>query len=169
MKKLPIFVAGLIAVLVSGCVPYHNKMEQSPALTGRVLDVQTKQPVSGAVVALVEHPETCATTTKDGTFLLPCDYHNSWVQPVIYPTAPLPEGTTYGTHLSVTHPQYQTKSIYNAWDFIHPPTSNDKPLVLKDISLQPGIPGQLPAPGHIQAKGGGPGQLVFCGSRILCD
>jgi hypothetical protein len=61
-----LFVAGLA---LSGCVVPAPSVDQcSPAVSGRVVDTVTKQPVKGAMVVLHEHPSYRARTNGDGIY-----------------------------------------------------------------------------------------------------
>ncbi|HQS59827.1 MAG: hypothetical protein B7Y56_15795 [Gallionellales bacterium 35-53-114] len=54
---------------LAGCVPYPD--QQTPHLSGRVVDVVTQEPISAALVTYDEYPKHSATTSTDGSFVLP--------------------------------------------------------------------------------------------------
>jgi hypothetical protein len=59
----------LVNLTLPGCVvPAPSVDERSPAVSGRVVDANTKQPIKGATVALQEHPSYNARTDKAGIY-----------------------------------------------------------------------------------------------------
>ncbi len=66
----------IVALLYSGCFPYH--FTEKPGVSGTVLDARTGIPIPGATVCLTSYPfavnETkieTSTTQGDGSFLIP--------------------------------------------------------------------------------------------------
>ena len=66
-------IAGiLLLIFCQGCFVYHYPT--TPPLSGTVIDVTTKQPISGATVGFREHESIDTETASDGTFYLQSDH-----------------------------------------------------------------------------------------------
>src|SRR4051794_41045470 len=61
----------LFAVLTgcSGCIPWH--LQETPHVTGGVLDAQTQQPLVGARLYYERYPKHVVETSTDGQFDFP--------------------------------------------------------------------------------------------------
>jgi hypothetical protein len=74
MSKSPFILPIIFLVTVSGCIPIPpGRLTRTPALTGRIVDADTHQPVSNAVLQFLngdhtpnDAPQT--TTGPDGRF-----------------------------------------------------------------------------------------------------
>src|SRR2546423_1512016 len=98
----------LVLGTLSGCVPlpFPHTSERFPGMQGHVVDGMTQQPISGAVVAVHDHPSTTAKTDNNGAFRLSKrrNYHYGLL-PGICGTS-WPEGSNWSNVLDVSHPAY---------------------------------------------------------------
>jgi hypothetical protein len=70
MHSVRVIIAGMgLALLVSGCIWPHAS-SRSPAVTGRIVDAETHQPISGATVSWLQKSKRMATTDASGNFSL---------------------------------------------------------------------------------------------------
>ncbi len=69
-KWLRASAASLLILAVAGCAPTLETNVKLAKITGRVLDAETRLPIKGARVALLEHPRVTCRTHADGTFQL---------------------------------------------------------------------------------------------------
>ena len=67
MKLHLAFAAAL--VLVSGCVPFP--LQQTPLVSGHVVEASSGKPVSGAQLYYKEHPGQVIASAADGSFTFP--------------------------------------------------------------------------------------------------
>ena len=58
----------LAQAVLTGCIPIPHTSERFPAMRGHVVNAVTGQPISGAVVAVHDHPSTLAKTDTNGAF-----------------------------------------------------------------------------------------------------
>lgn len=69
--SIPIhFCSILLLGLLTGCVPYPHATPRSSEVWGRVLDANTRAPIQGAAVFLVQSPNHTTYTDKKGYFHL---------------------------------------------------------------------------------------------------
>jgi len=89
----------LLAVTVFGlgCIPYH--IQETPRVTGRVLNAVDQTPVGGAKLQYTTFPKESVIASADGTFDFPPIY--KWELAFIMPGDPL-----YRLHLLVEAPGY---------------------------------------------------------------
>ena len=129
----------LVLAALTGCVPFPHTSERFPAMQGRVVDAATGQPISGALVAVHDHPSTKSETDASGAFHFPKrrNYHlgvtfgicgTSW-----------PEGSEWSDLLDISHPTYELRQVDASKQIIpsSAPYDYDKPYELRDISLTP--------------------------------
>ena len=107
------------ATLVS-CVPYH--FIAAPHTYGKVVDKNSSEPVSGALVYFKEYPAAAVLTNIDGTFDMP--QRKEWIAVPFGPFDAAPPRLT----LVVEAEGYQTVEIGNlrAWEI-----SQDKIELIK--------------------------------------
>jgi hypothetical protein len=114
---------------LAGCVPYPD--QQTPQLTGKVVDVVTQEPIAGALVAYEEYPKHTATTSTDGSFILPAV--KKWQL-----RAPLFDHINYAT-LVVSAPKYSPyKERVEAWN------GREETRLFGLKAAQPGVQEGLP-------------------------
>jgi hypothetical protein len=129
----------LVLMTLTGCIPLPHTSERFPAMRGHIVDAVTGQPISGAVVAVHDHPNTIAKTDASGAFHFSKhrNYHlgvtigicgTSW-----------PAGSELSDLLDVVHPAYESRRVDASEQIIpsSPPYDYDKPYELRDISLTP--------------------------------
>ena len=79
MCNVRIIVVGMgLTLLVSGCI-YPHVANQSPSITGRIVDAETHQPVSGATVSWLQKSMRTATTDASGNFSLKSTHGMHWM------------------------------------------------------------------------------------------
>jgi len=62
--------AALLPILMcSGCIPYH--LQETPTVTGSVMDAATRQPIAGAKLHYEKYPDRVVLTSNDGVFAFP--------------------------------------------------------------------------------------------------
>ena len=94
----------LATVILSGCLPLPHTSERFPATQGHVVDATTGQPVSGAIVAIHDHPSTTAKTDKTGFFHLSKHRNFHLGVTVGMCGSDWPEGTEWSDLLDVSAP-----------------------------------------------------------------
>ena len=122
------FIAAISAsVLLNGCaLPKIGR--SSPEITGRVVDLQTREPVTKARVALRDHQQTWTETDATGTFHLSATHQLYWT---VYMGCVASDLRQYGS-LEVSHPQYESAVVDTSggtWD------EKRKKVTLKDSSI----------------------------------
>jgi hypothetical protein len=79
MRHAVLIVVGMgLALLVSGCI-YPHVWSRSPAVTGRILDAETHQPITGATVSWFQESNRMATTDAGGNFSLKSTHGMHWL------------------------------------------------------------------------------------------
>lgn len=137
-RAITAIAAAILAPLAAGCLPIPHTSEKFPAMRGHVVDAATGQPLSGASVAVHDHPATIATTDSNGAFHFArkVNLHLA-VTPGPCPTS-WPEGTEWSEQLDITRPGYQPRQV-DARDLVinSPDQCDDAPDELRDIALTP--------------------------------
>ena len=106
-------------------------------MRGHVVDGVTGQPISGAVIAVDDHPSTKAKTDTNGAFHFSKrrNYHLAVVAGIC-PTS-WPEGSEWSDLLAVAHPAYEPRQVRAGHQTIPSYASDNKPEELRDIPLTP--------------------------------
>lgn len=140
-------IATLVALpILNGCivVPAPYTMRASGTFTGRVLDAQSKSPVTGASVEVTGYPKTAQLTGSDGCFTVGparkwywyfiIGLHQHWI--------PEPEPPERVGSIVVSHPSFTPSFVGvrgNHWDR----AAVDKVFGVEDVMLK-----QRPSPGN---------------------
>jgi hypothetical protein len=103
-----ILFAAFVSSFFTGCViPWPHRSVRSPEASGRVIDVVSHQPVSGAQVFAEGRPETTITTDRSGSFHLPArrNFHLFYIGSAC--STSWPRGEPFTDMLGVVHPDYE--------------------------------------------------------------
>ena len=126
----------LALTTLTGCIPLPHTSERFPAMRGRVVDATTSQPISGAVVAIHDHPSTVSKTDASGAFHFAKRRNYHFGVTVGICGTSWPEGSEWSDLLDVSHSGYAPRQV-DASDLIVPAYDYDKPYKLLDIALTP--------------------------------
>ena len=121
-------VTGL-ALLNSGCI-YPHTSERSPTVTGRIVDAETHEPITGAKVSWLQQSKPAATTDARGGLLLHTTHGTHWMIAGTCATD-LPLDHNF-RRLSVTREGYNSTNIYAS---IYAEEKSVPHLVLRDVLL----------------------------------
>jgi hypothetical protein len=124
---------------LTGCVPFPHTSERFPAMRGHVVDAVTGQPLSGAVVAVHDHPSTMAKTDASGAFRFSKRRNFHLGLTIDMCGTSWPPGSEWSDELDVAHPAYEPRQVDASKQIIpsSPPYDYDKPYELRDIALTP--------------------------------
>lgn len=139
VKFLPI----VLCLAITGCVPIHSTVNKCPTVQGQVVS-STGQPIKGAVICLVGHPDTACLTDEQGKFRLRSQSNHPAMASLLVPTLYLNEPVSYGNHLAVYAQGFQSFSQLHAWGNVHPEV-----IELPSITLEH-KPTLLPVPESLQ-------------------
>src|ERR1051326_8070926 len=105
------FAALLTLLALTGCIPIPHTSERFPAMRGHVVDALTGQPISGAAVAVHDHPSTKAKTDATGAFHFSKrrNLHLAVVAGIC--ATSWPEGVEWSELLDVAHPEYEPRQV----------------------------------------------------------
>ena len=107
-------MALMLLLVVSGCaiwLPYPHTSETSPEVRGRILDLDTKQPVAGAAVMIVGRTNTLVTTDAAGYYHIRAG-HSFHLAEMVGPCGgSWPEGNDYVSRLVFSHPAYIEREV----------------------------------------------------------
>jgi len=140
MRHVGIIVVGMgLALLVSGCI-YPHVANESPAVTGRIVDAKTHQPIPGVTVSWLTKSGRKAITDASGNFSLKSGYGMHWMI-INSCAAELPLYQEF-RQLKISRPGYDSSIVYPSI-YAKEPTEPDAPkLALSDLSLTPHQPEQ---------------------------
>lgn len=108
MLKLTITI--VTGILLSGCIalPIPHENWDTPKLRGNVFDAETKNPVAGVSVRLVDYPSQETITNENGYFELePIKNRKIWL---VYPLVAV--DAVCGTNIEFSRTGYATKIKY---------------------------------------------------------
>jgi len=125
-------------VALSGCVvPAPSVDERSPAVSGRVVDATTQQPIKDATVVLHEHPSYKARTDKTGTYRIRARHNVQLFLVLGICGEEIPWPKYYkADELDVTHPRYEPLR-FQAAQYLDTRPTNGTPVILRDVALVP--------------------------------
>ena len=116
------------------CVPYIHTAASSPHVTGRVVDVRSRAPLSGVTVTVEKRPGTAVKTDATGRFDLPEHKHLELWMVLGMCGSTGPNSPPYSESLEFTRTGYETRSVYA--NSLVEPEANDGIKRLKDVTLK---------------------------------
>jgi hypothetical protein len=138
MRTHSLCCVALASIALSGCaVPAPSVDERSPAVSGRVVDATTQQPIKGAIVALHEHPSYKTRTDQAGIYRIRARHNVQLLLVLGICGEEIPWPKYYkADELDFSHPLYEPLRIQAAQYLDKAPT-NGAPVLLRDVALVP--------------------------------